>query len=112
MGLAAHDVVLGGVPLRAPLASKQPPHGRSTPVRVVPCFWAVSLKAFVLVAGGDVSVINIDHLLGLPYCEWALSRGNNRCRGTYATNEKSMLINLFKGLRCRGVECGGGGGSV
>ena len=66
-------------------------------------------KAFVLVAGIDVKVMNIDHLLGLPYSEWALSRGENRCSGTYATSEKSMFINLFKGLRCRGVECGGGG---
>ena len=34
--------------------------------------------------------------------------GENRCSGTYATIEKSMLFNLTKGMRCRGVECGGG----
>ena len=67
----------------------------------------LSQQAFVLVAGEDVKVISTDDLFGLPYCEWALSRGKIRGSGTYATSEKSMFINLFKGLRCRGVQCVG-----
>ena len=60
----------------------------------------------MLVAGEEVKVIYIDHFLGFAYSEWALSRGENRCSVTSSTSEKNMFINLFKGLRCRGVECG------
>ena len=63
-------------------------------------------EAFVLVAGGGVKVINIGHLLWLPYGKCAFW-GEKRC-SYYATSEKSMFINLFKGLRCRGLTCGGG----
>ena len=61
-------------------------------------------EAFVLVAGGAVKLMNIDYLLGLPYSEWPLSRGENRCSGTYATSEESMLIKLLKGVSCCGGE--------
>ena len=56
----------------------------------------------MLVAGEDVKAISIDHLLGLPYGEWALSRDKNALPA-----RKNMLINLLKGVRCRGVERGG-----
>ena len=63
-------------------------------------------KAFVLVAGGDVKVINIDHRLGLPYSEWALSRGENECNGTYATSEKSLSISS-RACAAGGLSAGG-----
>ena len=49
-------------------------------------------KAFVLVARGDVKVNNVYHLVGLPYFDWAFSRGENRCSGIYVTSEKSMYV--------------------
>ena len=69
-------------------------------------------KAFVLVAGRSVKMINVDHLPRLPCGERALSRGENRCSGTYATSQQIMFINMFKGLLCPGTKCGGGGETV
>ena len=56
----------------------------------------LSQKAFVLVAGEDVKVINIGHLLGLFYCEWALSRGKKRCSGTYALPVRRVYLSISK----------------
>ena len=63
-------------------------------------------KVFALVAGGDLNVINIDHLFGLPYSEWALSRGENKCSGTYATSEKSLSTSS-SACAAAGLSAGG-----
>ena len=62
--------------------------------------------AFVSVAGGDVKIVDNDNLLWLPFFGWAISSGRDICSGSFPKGEEGMLINLLKGVRCRGVERG------